>query len=63
MICLKCSDNGFWGGDVSSDVSCVPEGKVDLVRVVFSRWLLGIPGVIKKAIRGHKRATFWYKQL
>ena len=50
LICLQCSYNDFGGRDVSSDVSYAPEGKVDLVRIVFSKWLLGIPSAIKKLL-------------
>ena len=46
LICLQCSDNDF-GGDVSSDVLYEPGGKVDLIRVVFSRCLPSIPSAIK----------------
>ena len=37
LSCLQCSDNDFGGGDVSTDVFYEPGGKVNLIRVVFSR--------------------------
>ena len=61
----------IWGGgdDILSYVSYVLGGQVDLVRVVFSRWLLGTPITspkkkkAKKAIRDHERVILWYGQL
>ena len=50
LICLQRSDNGFGGGDVSRDVLYDPGGKVDLIRVVFSRCLSGIPSAIKRIL-------------
>ena len=37
LICLQCSDNDFWEGDVSRDVLYESGGKVDMISVVFSR--------------------------
>ena len=50
FISLLCSDNEFGWGDVSSNVCYVPGNKVYLVRIVFSRWLLGIWRSIKKIL-------------
>ena len=51
LLCLQYSDDDFGGEtDVSSDVWYVSEGKVDLVHVVLSRWLLGIQSAIKKLL-------------
>ena len=47
LICFQCSDNDFRGGDVSRDVLCELGRKVNLIRVVFSRLLSGIPSAIK----------------
>ena len=46
---LKCSDNNFWGVDISKNISFVPGDKVDLIPVVFLiKWLLGIRRAKKK---------------
>ena len=37
LICLQFSDNDNGRGDVSRDVMYEPGGKVNLIRVVFSR--------------------------
>ena len=50
LICLQCSDNDIGGGDVSRDVLYEPGGKVDLISVVLSRYLSGMPSVIKKLL-------------
>ena len=47
VICLQCSDNDLGGGDVSRDVLYEPGGKVDLISVVFSKYLSCIPSTIK----------------
>ena len=47
LICLQCSDNDFGGDDVSMDVLYEPGVKVDLIGVVFSVELSGIPSEIK----------------
>ena len=47
LICLQCSGNDFGGDDVSMDVLYEPGVKVDLISVVFSRELSGIPSEIK----------------
>ena len=47
LICLQCSDSGIEGSDVSRDVVYEPGGKVDLISVVFSRWLSGMSNAIK----------------
>ena len=47
LICLQCSDNDIGGGDVSRNVLYEPAGKVDLISVVFSRYLPCIPSAIK----------------
>ena len=41
------SDNDLGGGDVSRDVLYEPRGKVDLIRVVFSKYWSCIPSAIK----------------
>ena len=35
LICLQCSDNNSGGGDISRDVLYDPEGKVDLISLIF----------------------------
>ena len=47
LICLQCSGNDIGVGDVSRDVLYEPGGKVDLIGVVFSRYLSCMPGAIK----------------
>ena len=47
LICLQWSPNNFGGGDVSRDILYDPEGKVDLVSVVFSRCFSAIPSAKK----------------
>ena len=47
LICLQCGDNDIEGGDVSRDVLFEPGGKVDLISVLFSRYLSCIPSAIK----------------
>ena len=47
LICLQWSDNDFGGDDVSMDVLYEPGVKVDLISVVFSIELSGIPSEIK----------------
>ena len=37
LTCLQCSDNDFGVGDVSTDVFYEPGGKVNLIKVMFSR--------------------------
>ena len=49
LICLQCSDNDF-GGDVSRDVLYDLGGKINLISVVFSRCLSGIPNNTKKIL-------------
>ena len=41
LICLQWSDNNFGGGDASRDVLYEPEGKVDLISVVFFKMFVG----------------------
>ena len=50
LICLKCSDKDFGGGDVSRDVLYEPGGKVDLISAGFSRCLSDIQSTIKKIL-------------
>ena len=47
LICLQCSNNDLGGGDVSRDVLYEPVGKVDLISIVFSRYLSCTPSAIK----------------
>ena len=47
LIWLQCSDNDTGGGDVSRIILYEPGGKVDLISVVFSRYLSCIPIAIK----------------
>ena len=47
LICLQCSDNDFWGGDVSRDVLYEPGDRIDFLSAVFSRYLTNIPSAIK----------------
>ena len=47
LICLQCSENDLGWGDVPRDVLHEPEGKVDLISIVFSRYLSCIPSAIK----------------
>ena len=47
LICLQRSDNDTGGGDVSRIILYEPGGKVDLISVVFSRYLSCIPIAIK----------------
>ena len=47
LICLQCSDNDIGEGDVSRDVLYEPAGKVDLIRIVFSRYLSCMISAIK----------------
>ena len=47
LICLQCSDNDLGGGNVSRDVLYEPGGKVDMITVVFSRYLSCMPSKIK----------------
>ena len=47
LICLQCNDKIFGGGDVSRDDLYEPGGNVDLISVVFSRYLSCIPSAIK----------------
>ena len=56
LICLQCSDNNFWEGDVSREVLYALGGRVDLLSVVFSRHLLerqlaSIPRVLKNLLQ------------
>ena len=44
---FKSSDNVLGGSDVSRDVLYEPRGKVDLIRVVFSKYWSCIPSAIK----------------
>ena len=37
LISLQCSNNDFGGGNVSKDVLYGPGGRINLLRVVFSR--------------------------
>ena len=46
LICLQWSAYAI-GSYVSRDVLYEPKGRVDLISVVFSRYLSGIPSVIK----------------
>ena len=43
LICLQGSEIVIEGSDVSRE----PGGKVDLISVVFSRWLSGMSNAIK----------------
>ena len=47
LICLKYSGSDIGGGDVSRDVLYEPGSKVDLIIIVFSRYLSCIPSAIK----------------
>ena len=46
LIGLQFSDNDIEEGDVPRDY-CDPEGSLDLISVVFSRYLSCIPSAIK----------------
>ena len=54
LICLQFSDNDIRGGDVSRDVLDEPGGKVDLISIVFSRYLSCIPSAIKIVLSAMK---------
>ena len=47
LICLQCSDNDFGGGVISRAILFEPEGKVDLISIVFSRQLSSMLSAIK----------------
>ena len=57
-ICLQCSDNNIGGGDVSRDVFYEPGGKVDLIGVVFLRYLSGMPSAIKIVLEAMNVLSF-----
>ena len=54
LICLQFSDNDIRGGDVSRDVLDEPGGKVDLISIIFSRYLSCIPSAIKIVLSAMK---------
>ena len=47
LTCLKCGDNDIGGANMSRDLLYEPGGKVDLISIVFSRYLSCIPSAIK----------------
>ena len=47
LICLQCNDKIVGGRDVSGHVLYEPGGNVDLMSIVFSRYLSCIPSAIK----------------
>ena len=55
LICLLGSDNDLGGDDASRDVLYVPRGRVDLVCVVFSKYLLIIRSAIKKLLEARNK--------
>ena len=50
LICLHCSGNDIGGGHVSRYLLYEPGGKVDLISIVFSRYLPCIPSAIKTVL-------------
>ena len=47
---MQCSDNDFGLDDVSRDFCMCQGSKIDLVNLVFAKYFLGIPGVIKRLL-------------
>lgn len=50
LICLQYNDNDFWGGNVSKDVSFVPDKTSDFSMLISLRNLPSIPRAMKKLL-------------